>query len=196
VNNLTSATDRFFRLYSKQCLEPDEDTLFALLNALHSFNDKLRKSVKDGLFGSVEFVALKSLRNLFHHEAELLHEVKIIPAMNLPIVSDLMILCLVERSLVEQAARFGKKDDPDKVIGAFRWYGAIANIQPCIFNAAVDVYEAIQPLGLTLTSTAYQEFDASYQIEEDRGHSHRISGVIACRAGDVGEVLQKIFSQS
>jgi len=61
-----AAADRLFRCYAKHCLDPDADTLFAYLNALHSFNDKLNKLTKKSLFASTEFVALKALRNLFH----------------------------------------------------------------------------------------------------------------------------------
>lgn len=87
MQTVNAAADRFFRTYARHCLEPDEDTLFAFLDALHSFNDKLRKAGKGDLFGSADFMALKALRNLFHHEMELLHEVKIIPVENVPLIA-------------------------------------------------------------------------------------------------------------
>ena len=44
MDALTAAADRFFRAYAMHCLDPDEDTLFAMLHALHSINDKLDRS--------------------------------------------------------------------------------------------------------------------------------------------------------
>lgn len=193
--SLSAAADRFFRLYSKHCMEPDEDTLFALLNALHSFNDKFRSANMGSLFDSTNFIALKALRNLFHHETELLHEIKIIPARDLPaITTDLVVVCLVERSLVERAARHNKNEQ-DRVMSAFKWYGSIANIQPSVFNVAVDVFEAIQPLDPTPSSSSYLDFEASYEFEETNGHAHRVTGDILSHACDVDEVLRLVFRQ-
>jgi hypothetical protein len=62
-----------------------------------------------------------------------------------------MFLCLIERSLVERVAHQKNQKEPNRIIAAFKWYGPLANIQPCIFNVVVDVFEAIQPLaGITL----------------------------------------------
>lgn len=114
-----------FRCYAKHCLEPDPDTLFAYLNALHSFNDKLNKSKKGNLFSSVEFIALKALRNLFHHEAELVHEVGVILTADLPPISaELATACLVDRRLVERALDEDQKE-PERFVGAFRWYAPL-----------------------------------------------------------------------
>ena len=97
---LITATDRFFRSYAQHCIAPDHDTLFNMLSALHSLNDKFGKSKMRNLFGSRNFTALKALRNLFHHQTELLHEVKIIPVQDLPpLTTDLLIVCLVEKRL-------------------------------------------------------------------------------------------------
>jgi hypothetical protein len=193
---MNAAADRFFRAYARQCLDPDEDSLFALLNALHSFNDKLRKAGKGDLFGSVGFRALKALRNLFHHEMELLHEVKFIPAANLPVTNfDLGIVCLVDEKLVERAARREKVDQRDTIRGAFKWYGTVVNIQPCVFNVAVDVFEVGRLAGLAPESEAYAAFESSYRFEEMNGHSHRVTGEISCLAGSVDAILQEVFRQ-
>src|SRR5205085_1814046 len=101
--------------------------------------------------------ALRALRNLFHHEAELVHEVRIVPAAKLPpIVSDLPLLCLVKRPLVERAVDSEVKRDRgkhgsdyrDRMVRPFKWYGSVVNIQPCLFNAAVDVFEEVQKSGI------------------------------------------------
>ena len=75
VETAAAAANRFFRAYYRHSTVPDEDTLFDLLNALHSLNDKLGKFAGIDLRGSAFFTVLRKLRNLFHHEAELLHEV-------------------------------------------------------------------------------------------------------------------------
>lgn len=146
MNMMDAATDRFFRAYKKHCIAPDEDTLFNLLNALHSFHDKFREVTKSDLFALPNFLALKALRNLFHHEDELLQKIRVVSATGLPITTDLAFVCLIERTLVERAAEQERKYR-DKilsaVLSAFKWYGSIVNIQPCVFNCAVDVFEAI-----------------------------------------------------
>jgi len=193
VDTLTVAADRFFRCYTRHCLEPDADTLFAYLNALHSLNDKLYKSKKGSLFGSTEFVALKALRNLFHHEAELVHEVRFILTRDLPPVSaELATVCLVDRQLMERAVEREKKER-ERIVGAFQWYGSITDIQPCVFNGAVDVYEAIRSAELEPESEDFVMFDRSYRFETENGHKHRVTGAISCLAADVDEVLQKAF---
>ena len=197
MQTINSAADRLFRTYARHCLEPDEDSLFGFLDALHSFNDKLRKAGKGDLFGSADFMALKALRNLFHHEMELLHEVKIIPVAGLPpIVTDLAIVCLVDSNVVERAVLREKNEQRDAIRGAFKWYGTVVNIQPCVFNGSVDVFEAIQSACLTPESEAYQDFESSYRFEELNGHAHRVTGDISCVAGSVEAVLQEVFRQA
>ncbi|WP_198162916.1 hypothetical protein [Sphingobium sp. TCM1] len=51
----------------------DTDALFDFLNALHSFSDKVGALGRPNLNPSHNFQALRALRNLYHHEAELLH---------------------------------------------------------------------------------------------------------------------------
>ncbi|MGF3027386.1 hypothetical protein ACQVP2_31830 [Methylobacterium aquaticum] len=192
--SLDRAADRFFRSYHAHCTRPDEDTLFHLLNVMHSLNDKLRKASSTTLFASQSFIGLKALRNLFHHEGELIHEVRIIPVGKLPPVSmDLMSVCLVARDLVERAA--GSKD-PASVTSAFRWYGGIADIEPAIFNMAVDAFEVLHVAGARPSSDAYRAFAAQYEAEEDEGRPHHVTGEIRCRAGDVEEVLRVAFAQT
>src|SRR3984893_193291 len=89
---------------TSHCVAPDEDTLINLLNALHGLSDKLQKDVGQNLFGSANFIALKALRNLFHHHTELIHEVKFIPVGELPpMATDLLVVCLVPKNLIERA---------------------------------------------------------------------------------------------
>lgn len=190
--------DRFFRAYHAHSTTPDEDTLFNLLNALHSFHDKFEKAAYHNLFGSSNFQALKALRNLFHHESELLHRAKIVRVDNLPLMTDLAVLCLIDRQIALEAidrdlkTRSAQRDD---ILGAFKWYGSIANIQPCVFNGAVDVFEAVQQTHIAPSCPTFHEFAASYQYEEENGFSHRVTGDIHCRAADVNEVVRQLFGE-
>jgi hypothetical protein len=193
-DQLSSAAERFFRSYFKHCTSPDEDSLFLYLNSLHSFNDKIRNIGAGDLFSSQNFVGLKALRNLFHHEAELLHDIKIIPTEGLPVIATkLAMVCLVEGALVERAARQKGERHPAQVLSAFKWYGTIVDIQPSVFNVAVDVFEKARSLSIELSSEAYIAFESSYRLEEEYGHAHRVTGDIHCLASDVDEVMRTIF---
>lgn len=102
---VAAAADRFFRGYHRHCMRPDEDSLFDLLNALHSLNDKLFKFGQGNLFDSAPFVALRALRNLFHHQAELLHDIRLVHVADTPNLSgDLAIVCLLHGDLIQIAA--------------------------------------------------------------------------------------------
>lgn len=188
------------RSHAQHCIAPDHDTLFNVLNALHSLNDKFGKSKMRNLFGSRNFTALKALHNLFHHQTELLHEVKIIPAQDLPpLTTDLLMICLVERDLIEMAEKETQEKHRAQVREAFdgfKWYGAIANIQPALFNVVVDAFELVEELDMAPSSDAFLAFEESYRFEELNGHSHGVTGDIACTAGNVDEVLRKAFQKS
>ncbi len=188
-----AAINRFFRKYSHLCKCPDEDTLFDYLAALHSLNDKLRKNQFGDLFHSDRFHALKAMRNLFHHQEELIHEIKIIPNQDLPPLSiELMYVCLIDSGLVDKACET-KYAEERRVKSAFKWYGEVADIQPCLFNCTVEVFEHLQGQGLETQSPEFQEFVNSYRFEEENGYSHYVEGNIFCPAGSVTEVLKKVF---
>jgi hypothetical protein len=194
-----SSGERFFRCYSRHCIEPDNDTLFNLLNSIHSLNDRLRKEVQANFFNCPEFICLKALRNLFHHETELIHDVRIITAKKLPpFTTDLLYLCLVPRALVERAIK--KIDnkwlrrDEEIIRRTLKWYGDVVNINPCIFNFAVHVYEKYALIGLKLEGDEFKLFRESYEDEEQNGKSHFISGDIACHVGSIDEILKIAYA--
>lgn len=198
MSGTTAACERFFRLYYKHCVSPDRDTLFNYLNGVHSLNDKLNKSHQENFFEIEEFIALKALRNLFHHQEELLNELRIIPVQELPpITTDLLYLCLVPRALVETSintigARY--REDQEKIIRSILgWYGEVVNINPCIFNFSVKVFEKICDLGLDVSGEEFEEFKASYVHENERGYSHFVTGEIRCHTGSVDEVLRVAY---
>lgn len=199
MESCQAAGERFFRLYHGHCVEPDKDTLFNLLNSIHSLNDRLRKATGEHFFNCNEFVALKALRNLFHHEAELVNEVRIIPVEKLPPVStDLLFLCLVPNRLVllsfEQLDRKRHTHEEETIRSTLKWYRNVVNINPCVFNFAVHAFEKLKALGVQIGGNEYAEFQASYEFEEEAGHSHFITGDIICHAGSVEEVLAVAFA--
>jgi hypothetical protein len=98
---------------------------------------------------------------------------------------------MVERAAAETDRKY--REQVRSAFGAFKTYGSIVNIQPCVFNVAVDVFELVTDLDVTPTSDAYAAFEESYQFEERNGHDHRVSGDIWCSAGSVTEVLQTVF---
>lgn len=199
MESCQAAGERFFRLYHGHCVEPDKDTLFNLLNSIHSLNDRLWKATGEHFFSCNEFVALKALRNLFHHEAELINEVRIIPVEKLPSVStDLLFLCLVPSRLVllsfEKLDRKRCAHDKENIRSTLKWYGNVVNINPCVFNFAVHAFEKLRAFGVQIGGDQYAEFQASYEFEEEAGHSHFITGDIICHAGSVEEVVAVAFA--
>jgi len=199
MNVIVPASERVFRIYNSHCISPDLDTLFNLLNAIHSLNDKLIKSKQFNFFDWDEFIALKALRNVFHHQEELLNELRLIPVQELPpITTDLLFLCLVPSKLVEASIetipkKYRVTEEPiiKSVLG---WYGEVVNINPCIFNFMVKLYEEISKTEIELKCNEYSEFNNSYQFETDNGHSHFVTGVISCHASSVNTVLEKAYA--
>jgi hypothetical protein len=192
------ASERVFRLYQSHFVSPTLDTLFNLLNAIHSLNDKLGKEKLGGFFDIQEFIALKALRNLFHHQEELVNELRIIPVQDLPpITTDLLYLCLVPTSLVEEAistipSKY-RTDEEIVIKSVLGWYSEVVNINPCIFNFIVKAFEYLESKGVELSGGEYLDFAGSYELETENGHPHYITGLINCHAGNVQEVLQKAF---
>jgi len=195
--NASNAAERFSRLFHRHCVDPDRDTLFSVLEAAHSLNDRLKIAHDVDFFDLQEFSALKCLRNFFHHQEELRHVVRVVPAGNYPIITDLMILCLVPRAIVERAVeetRERHKEETRQACNAvFHWYGPVVNINPALFNFVIGAYERMKAAGISLSGEAFQEFEASYQYEEDHGHAHRIDGRIATCAGDLDQLLADIM---
>lgn len=195
VANVRGAAERLFRADYAHCTTADEDTLFAFLNALHSLHDRL-KPVDVTLFDIPEFSALKALRNLFHHQGELIHQVRIVPIGDMPFTTDLLTMCVVPRELIEHAIEGVEKRFREQAKEAaqrtFHWYGPVVNINPAIFNCMVKVYERLASEGVPISGEAFDEFQKSYLYEEANGFSHLIDGRIAVHAGNVNELLSRI----
>lgn len=190
-----AAAGRIFRVYERHCVAPDLDTLHDLLNALHSLNDRLEKAVGHDLHDIEEFIAVKVLRNFTHHQEEVRANVRVVPT---PAQSDLMIMCVVRRDQVERAIQNvrGKWQPASRAAceSRFHWYGDAVNINPCLFNLVVRVYEHINALGLSPPDEDVRSLSAAYSLEEEQGHSHFVDGRLTARAGDVEAILSRIVA--
>jgi hypothetical protein len=198
VMNVGWAAERFFRLYLAHCTAATQDTLFSLLEAGHSLNDRLKTGANLDFFDLPEFTALKCLRNYFHHQQELRHVVRVIPITNYPIVTDLAVLYLVPGNIVDAAIKGTPARHLEAVQEAcrkvFHWYGSVVNINPSLFNFVVSAYERLNSAGVTLSGSAFKEFEASYRFEEENGFSHFVDGTLSTLAGSVSELLDDIVS--
>jgi hypothetical protein len=196
--NVSAASERFFRLYHAHCVSPDRDTLFSLLEAGHSLNDRLRMGADLDFFDVPEFTALKCLRNYFHHHQELRHVVRLIPLAECPIVTDLMVLCLVPRETVvaaiDQTMERRQNEARQACQGVFHWYGSVVNINPALFNFVVSAYERLRDRGILLSGEAVEKFEDSYRHEEENGFPHMVDGGLVTTAGSVNELLRAIMS--
>lgn len=197
--NTAAASERFFRLYERHCIEPGEDTLFSFLEASHSLNDRLKIGAYLDFFDVGQFAALKCLRNYFHHRQELRHLVSLIPLVGYPVVTDLMYLCVVPRTSVEAAIEETMPRHKDATRSAcqdlFHWYGPVVNINPCIFNFVVLAYERLVDAGIPLKGNAVEQFRASYDHEEQSGIPHLIDGRISASAGNIRDLLREIITR-
>ena len=196
--NAGAASERFFRLYQQHCIRPNRDTLFSLLEAGHSLNDRLKKNAALDFFDFREFVALKCLRNYFHHQQELRHVVRLVPLGNYPLVTDLVTMCLLPHDIVDAAIKSTSPRHRGKTWQAcqavFHWYGPIVNINPCLFNFVVLAFERLTTGGIPLTGDAVEQFKASYRFEEENGFSHFVDGKLTTSAGSVSELLTNIMA--
>jgi hypothetical protein len=193
IETAQAAAGRLFRAYKLHCQNPDRDTLFALLNALHSLNDRLKKATKHDLHGIEEFIALKVLRNFAHHEDEVHSNVRIIPT---PAQSDLLHMCIVRRDQIEIAIENVDKkwrDSSRKACEAhFHWYGDAVNINPALFNAVVRTYELLLNLDVAPPDDDVSSLRVSYKYETEQGYSHYVDGGLTANAAEISDVIAKV----
>lgn len=197
LTNVGAASERFFRLYRMHCVSPSRDTLFSLLEAAHSLNDRLKVGAAADFFDVQEFTALKCLRNYFHHHQELRHAVRLIPIGSYPITTDLMTLCLVPRDIVVSAIETTKRYQEETRQACqqmFHWYGPVVNINPALFNFVVAAYERLRNRRVAMAGEAVEEFEASYRYEEENNLPHVVDGRLATSADSVEELLTDIMN--
>lgn len=191
----TMAAARLFRSYERHCTTADEDALFDFLNALHSLADKIDALGRPNLNPSNNFQALRALRNLYHHEAELLQAARSISAANVPAISsDLATLCLIPDASVERMLARSKNENEREAIRAkIHRYGSAANVEPAIFNVMVDAYELLGAKGITPEDATFARFRGQYDFETQHGYDHRVTGTLSAHAGSISEILATLL---
>ena len=198
TSDARDALSRVYRAYFTFCTTPNRDCVFALLSALHSLHDRCPSETRQFLFSRSEFVSLKALRNYFQHEAEVRHRLKVVPANKYPIITDLLILCLVDRAVVDAALdaipekrRAVERAQAEQCL---KWYGPCVNINPAILNLIAALTLHVMESGLEPDEPAYKEMAKQIGWEQARGHAHFVTGDIACLAVDVDAVFAEILS--
>ncbi|MDF3351942.1 MULTISPECIES: hypothetical protein [unclassified Sulfitobacter] len=163
---------------------------------MHSLNDRLQKAVGQDFHHIEEFIALKAIRNLAHHQEELRSNVRVIPA---PAYSDLAMMCVIRRDQVEHAIETTQKRWREETRAAceavFHWYGPAVNINPCVFNFMVKVYEKVSEVGVRPAEEDIVEFETSYHYEDEHGHSHYVDGKLNAPAGEISSILENVISE-
>lgn len=196
IRSASDAAGRLFRTYERHCQDPGSDPLFDLLTAAHSLNDRLQKAVGQDLHSIAEFVALKAIRNLAHHQEELRANVRVIPT---PAHSDLAIMCVVRSDQIDRAIEATPTRWRDETRAAceavFHWYGPAVNINPCVFNFMVRAYEALSEAGVRPAEEDIANFEASYRYENEHGYSHYVDGNLSGHAAEISALLTCVVSQ-
>ena len=195
-NSAQAAAGRLFRVYERHCQNPSPDTLFEALTAIHSLNDRLKKAAGRDLHEIEEFIALKVLRNFAHHEEEVHANVRVIPV---PAYSDLLFMCIVRRDQVERAIENVDKRWRNGSRAAceaqFHWYGEAVNINPCLFNLVVRIYEMLLVIEVRLPEEDVASIKASYEFEEAEGHSHYVDGRLTANVAELDAVLSQVVAE-
>lgn len=195
-DQLTPAIDRLFRAYANYCSTWNEDALFQVLTALHSLDDRLRERHGRVLFDIPEYIALKALRNYYHHRGEVENVLRVKPLQGLVASTDLMHGCLVARADVKAAiAATDTKYQAaaQKAIEAtFKRWGEVYDINPCVFNAIVRVFETLRKLGCAGASEDWQQFEEQYDWEDREGHSHFVTGAVVLHPNQASEYAHRL----
>ncbi len=195
-NSAQTAAGRLFRVYERHCQNPGPDTLFEVLTAIHSLNDRLKKATGRDLHGIEEFIALKVLRNFAHHEEEVHANVRVVPV---PASSDLLFMCIVRRDQVERAIENVDKRWRDGSRAAceaqLHWYGDAVNINPCLFNLVVRIYEMLLAIEVSPPEDDVASIRASYESEEAEGQSHYVDGRLTANVAELDAVLSQVVEE-
>ena len=192
------AVARLCRAYVAFLESPTDDALFNWSNALHSMHDRVPQVMRDGLFKVNEFVAMKALRNHFHHGGEVPHRVKPLKIGDLPLVSELGILCLIDRAAAAEAiqAIFPKFKATEQPMAekALKWYGQCVDLYPAIFNLMVHFVLLAEQHSVTPDDEAFKRLAAAVQYDKANGYPVTVTGDILCHAGLVDELLKGLVA--
>lgn len=193
-----ASTARFFRAYEAFLADQERDTFFHWLEAMHSLSDRLKTGHGVDLLGFEEFLALKCLRNYFHHHAEVKHKIKFLQCDGATLISDLVVLCLLPLAQVQAAlaeeSRF-REQVQTAMATAFRQYGQVVNVNPAVFNLVARTALLLGEHDLEPDDCPpYRQLKDSIDFERQNGHSHFVDGEIQCHAGSVELVLEQLMT--
>lgn len=195
LGHASEGAGRLFRAYEQQCIAPTHDTLFSVLAAMHSLNDRLAKTVGRDFHDFQEFIALKALRNLTHHAEEVRANVALVPA---PGLSELAFLCVLRRDQVERAIEGTALKWRDQTRAAcenkFHWYGPAVNINPCVYNFMVHAYEMLERDGIQIPEDAIAGFEEAYVTENELGRDHFVDGRITAKTSELEKILAGVVA--
>ena len=187
------SVDRFYRSYSKYLESYDEDTLFILLNSLHSLNDRLKADRSIDLFEMDEFVVLKAIRNHIHHQDEMRNKLTTFPATKIQqIQTDLAFMCLIMKSDLDEAIegihKKFRKDHEEIIDSTVHYYGSVVNLGHVIFNMAAKLLVFLDENGIKGSSEDFLRNHECMRFDIGNGHSITVSGRIYSHVNNVGTI--------
>lgn len=184
THDVLAAITRLFRSYESYLKTPCEDSLISLLGAMHSLDDRLKPSYGRLFFNIEEYVALKALRNLFHHSREPIVVEMLKP--NEGWVTDLGVALLISKETlscaVDGTASTFRAQAASAVEVTIPVYGNVADLNPCIFNCMVKILEELYRKDLLIATAEINRFVQQYNIETLQGRSHYVTGSIGLHA--------------
>lgn len=195
----SAAVARLCRQYVAFLESTTVDSLFNWSNALHSMHDRVPQGMRSALFKSPEFVAMKALRNHFHHSGEVAHRIKPLAIGNLPLMSDLGIVCLIDRGAAEAAIqaigpKFKTTEQP-MIEAALKWYGPCVNLYPAIFNLMAQVVLLAQDHHVMPDDEAFKRLVRAIRQDKANGHRVTVTGDIYSHAASVDQVLAGLMAK-
>lgn len=77
----------------------------------------------------------------------------------------------------------------------FHWYGQAVNINPCLLNLVVRIYELLLTIEVFPPEEDVASMQASYEIEEVEGHSHYVDGRLTANVAKLDAVLSQVVTE-
>lgn len=187
------AVDRFYRSYSKYLISYDSDSLFILLNSLHSLGDKLKTYKNLGLLEIDEFITLKTVRNHMHHQKEMHNTLTTVPVNQISnIQTDLLFMCLIYKTDIDESIEVVsnkyKEKTKDIIYKTAHFYGEVVNISHVIFNMAAKLMVILDKNNIEGKSNEYLENYESMMFDINNGHSITVSGKIYSSVNNDGKI--------
>lgn len=200
----SDAIDLVFTTYNEYSLRPTEQGVFLLASALKALDESLSRAVAGRT--SFDFPEYTALSGLYRHVrylgiADTVLRIKSVRGLS--IRSDLLNVCLMSR-VDYHAALMGvgpsMHDPANRAFAAcFKQWGSVVDINPCVFNCMVKVFETLRDLCHEGKGIAFQLYRDSYDHEEALGLTHSVDGVTAFDKLDepkVAEVLGGLYEDA